>query len=89
MTVGRKAADLSKIAAGEATVLFLADIPDQVRLLTIDYQVDFMSITGDSNNFPAPKTRFFARENRYLFKSALVRIFFKNSRNSDLFIEKT
>src|SRR5207248_1607335 len=29
-------ADLSKIASGEATVLFLADIPDQVQLLTID-----------------------------------------------------
>jgi hypothetical protein len=33
---GRLYADLSKIAAGEATVLFLADIPDQVQLLTID-----------------------------------------------------
>jgi hypothetical protein len=29
-------ADLSKIAAGEATVLMLVDIPDQVQLLTID-----------------------------------------------------
>ena len=33
---GRLYADISKIAAGEATVLFLADIPDQVQLLTID-----------------------------------------------------
>ncbi|HTD67964.1 MAG TPA: hypothetical protein VK846_15675, partial [Candidatus Limnocylindria bacterium] len=33
---GKLYADLSKIAAGEATVLFLADIPDQVQLLTID-----------------------------------------------------
>jgi hypothetical protein len=33
---GRLYADLSKIAAGEATILFLADIPDQVQLLTID-----------------------------------------------------
>jgi hypothetical protein len=33
---GRLYADLSKIAQGEATVLFLADIPDQVQLLTID-----------------------------------------------------
>ncbi|MFM8572265.1 MAG: hypothetical protein ACKOAU_11770, partial [Pirellula sp.] len=33
---GRLYADISKIASGEATVLFLADIPDQVRLLTID-----------------------------------------------------
>ena len=32
---GKLYADLSKIAAGEATVLFLADIPDQVQLLTI------------------------------------------------------
>src|SRR6185436_5181450 len=28
-------ANLSKIASGEMTVLFLADIPDQVQLLTI------------------------------------------------------
>jgi hypothetical protein len=33
---GRLYADLSRIASGEATVLFLADIPDQVQLLTID-----------------------------------------------------
>ena len=33
---GKLYADLSKIASGEATVLFLADIPDQVQLLTID-----------------------------------------------------
>ena len=32
---GRLYADLSKIASGSATVLFLADVPDQVRLLTI------------------------------------------------------
>ena len=31
---GRLYADLSKISSGNATVLFLADIPDQVRLLT-------------------------------------------------------
>ncbi|MBV5331798.1 hypothetical protein JZU69_05435, partial [bacterium] len=33
---GRLYADLSKIASGEATVLFLADIPEQVQLLSID-----------------------------------------------------
>ena len=32
---GRLYADLSKIASGSATVLFLADVPDQVRVLTI------------------------------------------------------
>ena len=32
---GRLYADLSKIASGEATVLFLADVPDQVRVLTL------------------------------------------------------
>jgi hypothetical protein len=33
---GRLYADLSKIASGEATVLFLADIPEQVQLLSIE-----------------------------------------------------
>ncbi|MBT8438744.1 MAG: hypothetical protein KJO91_03385, partial [Gammaproteobacteria bacterium] len=33
---GRLYGDLSKIASGEATLLFLADIPDQFRLLTIE-----------------------------------------------------
>ena len=28
-------ADLSKVTSGSVTVLFLADIPDQVRLLTV------------------------------------------------------
>ena len=32
---GRLYVDLSKVAQGDATVLFLADIPDQVRLLTL------------------------------------------------------
>lgn len=42
-------ANLSKIAAGEATVLFLADIPDQVQLLTIygKLQMGFRDVHGD------------------------------------------
>ncbi|MCW5954121.1 MAG: hypothetical protein KIT69_17865, partial [Propionibacteriaceae bacterium] len=32
---GRLYVDLSKVAQGDATVLFLADIPDQVRILTL------------------------------------------------------
>ncbi len=33
---GKLYADLSKVASGSVTVLFLANIPDQVQLLTID-----------------------------------------------------
>ncbi|MBL8335376.1 MAG: hypothetical protein JNM97_01270, partial [Rhodoferax sp.] len=54
-------ADLSKIAAGEATVLFLADIPDQVQLLTIDgrFKMGFRNPnTGEEATFTVvdPKT---------------------------------
>ena len=46
---GRLYADLSKIASGEATVLFLADVPDQVRLLTIygKLKMGFRNATGE------------------------------------------
>ena len=46
---GRLYADLSKIASGAATVLFLADIPDQVRLLTIygKLKMGFRNATGE------------------------------------------
>ena len=37
--------DLSKIATGSATVLFLADVPDQVRLLTIYGKLKMASAT--------------------------------------------
>ena len=58
---GRLYADLSKIAAGEATVLFLADIPDQVQLLTIDgrFKMGFRNpSTGEEATFTVvdPKT---------------------------------
>ena len=58
---GRLYADLSKIAAGEATVLFLADIPDQVQLLTIDgrFKMGFRNPnTGEEATFTVvdPKT---------------------------------
>jgi hypothetical protein len=50
---GRLYADLSKIAAGEATVLFLADIPDQVQLLTIDgrFKMGFRDASGAEATF--------------------------------------
>jgi hypothetical protein len=46
-------ADLSKIAAGEATVLMLADIPDQVQLLTINgrFKMGFRNAAGEEAVF--------------------------------------
>ncbi|MHC4396737.1 MAG: hypothetical protein ACYS1A_13895 [Planctomycetota bacterium] len=46
---GRLYADLSKIAAGEATVLFLAEIPEQVDLLTIygKLKMGFRNVLGE------------------------------------------
>ncbi len=45
---GKLYADLSHIADGNVTVLFLADVPDQVRLLTIDgkLKLGFRDATG-------------------------------------------
>ncbi|HLQ76232.1 MAG TPA: hypothetical protein VK210_02700, partial [Terriglobia bacterium] len=50
---GKLYADLSKIASGEATVLFLADIPDQVQLLTIDgkFKMGFRTPNGEEAFF--------------------------------------
>ena len=50
---GKLYADLSRIASGEATVLFLADIPDQVELLTIDgkLKMGFMNPEGKEVEF--------------------------------------
>ena len=50
---GRLYADLSKVADGDATVLFLADIPDQVRLLTIygKLKMGFRTPTGEEVAF--------------------------------------
>jgi hypothetical protein len=46
---GRLYADLSKIASGSATVLFLADVPDQVRVLTIygKLKMGFKNASGE------------------------------------------
>ncbi|MET0263637.1 MAG: hypothetical protein ABW223_12110, partial [Rariglobus sp.] len=51
---GKLYADLSKISTGAATVLFLADIPDQVNLLTIDgkLQMGFRDATGAEVEIP-------------------------------------
>ncbi len=50
---GRLYVDLSKVAQGDATVLFLADIPDQVRLLTIygKLQMGFRDSSGNPVTF--------------------------------------
>jgi len=50
---GRLYADLSKVANGDVTVLFLADIPDQVRLLTIygKLKMGFRDSTGSQVQF--------------------------------------
>ncbi|MHC4428409.1 MAG: hypothetical protein ACYS0D_07370, partial [Planctomycetota bacterium] len=46
---GKLYADLSKIASGDVTVLFLADIPDQVRLLSIHgkLKMGFRNASGE------------------------------------------
>ncbi len=45
---GKLYADLSKVASGSVTVLFLANIPDQVKLLTLDgsLRMGFMNAQG-------------------------------------------
>ncbi|HEY9249312.1 MAG TPA: hypothetical protein VIO38_09285, partial [Rariglobus sp.] len=45
---GKLYADLSNVANGEVTVLFLADLPDQIRLLTVDgkLKMGFRDDTG-------------------------------------------
>ena len=50
---GRLYADLSKISSGNATVLFLADVPDQVRLLTIygKLKMGFTNASGEEVTF--------------------------------------
>ena len=54
---GRLYADLSRIASGNATVLFLADIPDQVRLLTVygKLKMGFRDATGQEVEFTVPE----------------------------------
>ena len=53
---GRLYADLSKVSQGDVTVLFLADIPDQVRLLTIygKLKMGFRDASGNEVEFTVP-----------------------------------
>ncbi|HAM71756.1 MAG TPA: hypothetical protein DCM86_08950, partial [Verrucomicrobiales bacterium] len=53
-TSARLYADLSNIASGSAVVLFLADLPDQVRLLTLDgrLKMGFKDDTGADVSVP-------------------------------------
>ncbi len=50
---GRLYADLSKVATGNVTILFLADIPDQVRLLTLygKLKMGFKNSSGQEVTF--------------------------------------
>ena len=50
---GKLYADLSKVASGDVTVLFLANIPDQVQLLTIDgaLRMGFTNASGQEVTF--------------------------------------
>ncbi|MEP7335472.1 MAG: hypothetical protein ABI717_06790, partial [Actinomycetota bacterium] len=54
---GKLYADLSRIASGNATVLFLADIPDQVRFLTIQgkLKMGFRDASGQQVEFAVPQ----------------------------------
>ena len=53
---GRLYADLSNISLGAATVLFLADVPDQVRILTLygKLQMGFKNVQGQEVTFAVP-----------------------------------
>ena len=53
---GRLYADLSQVATGNVTVLFLADIPDQVRLLTLygKLKMGFRNSSGEEVAFTSP-----------------------------------
>ena len=54
---GKLYADLSHITSGAATVLFLADVPDQVRILTVDgkLQMGFRDASGRPVAFTVPQ----------------------------------
>ncbi|HET6548786.1 MAG TPA: calcium-binding protein, partial [Solirubrobacter sp.] len=53
---GRLYADLSRISSGEATVLFLADVPDQIRVLTLygRLKMGFRNASGQEVEFVVP-----------------------------------
>jgi hypothetical protein len=50
---GRLYADLSRVATGDVVVLFLADVPDQVRLLTVygKLKMGFRNASGEEVTF--------------------------------------
>ena len=53
---GKLYADLSNVSSGKVVVLFLADIPDQVRLLSIDgkLKLGFLNSSGDDVTVTVP-----------------------------------
>ena len=53
---GRLYADLSRVTSGDVTVLFLADIPDQVQLLTLygKLKMGFRDASGQEVTFTVP-----------------------------------
>ncbi len=53
---GRLYADLSKVSSGNVTILFLADIPDQVRVLTLygKIKMGFRDASGQQVTFTVP-----------------------------------
>src|SRR5690606_1257026 len=53
---GKLYADLSNVASGDVTVLFLADIPDQVQLLSIygRLKMGFRNAGGEEVYFEVP-----------------------------------
>ena len=76
---GRLYVDLSKVASGSATVLFLADVPDQVRLLTVygKLKMGFKDSSGNEVAFddhrPARPGRHRHRPCRLRLRSGLRR----------------
>ena len=54
---GRLYADLSKVTQGDVTVLFLADVPDQVRVLTLygKLQMGFRNAAGRGGRVRRPR----------------------------------
>ena len=53
---GRLYADLSRVASGDVTILFLADIPDQVQILTLygKIKMGFSDSSGQEVTFTVP-----------------------------------
>ena len=53
---GRLYADLSRVSSGDVTVLFLADVPDQIRILTLygRLKMGFRNASGQEVEFIVP-----------------------------------